>query len=101
MKLRSFAIVLALVLSGCCTCRDRYKPALDQWTSNLEQLRPTMLAGAKLLPTPDLTESKMGLYDRTVQGIKRVNGQGPEVWNTPVAETATDEATTEREVGDE
>lgn len=82
MKLRSCAIILALTfLSGCCTCRDRYEPALTQWTENLERLRPTMQAGANTLPDPDLGETKMGLYDRTIQGIKRVNGEGPEVWS--------------------
>ncbi len=72
---------LAFSLSGCCSCRDRYAHALDQWAENLDSLRPTMEAGASALPS-DLGRTKMGRYDRTVQGIKRVAGEGPEIWGT-------------------
>jgi hypothetical protein len=68
-----------VMLTGCCTCRDRYKPALTQWSENLKELRPTMKAGADLLPG-DLGQSKMDRYDATKNGIDRVAGEGPEVW---------------------
>lgn len=77
---RFIALILLLVLSGGCACRDRYEPALSQWQTNLERLRLTMQKGADTLPD-DLGNTKMGLYDRTIQGIKRVRGEGPAVWN--------------------
>jgi len=81
-----FAVVLIalLALSGCCTqtCRDAYKPALDQWHENLtDSVRPALkkaLADGKL--PPELQESKLGVLDRTIQGIDRVRGAGPEAW---------------------
>ncbi len=82
-KVRSVGFFLlfffAMTLTGC-ACRDRYEPALSQWQENLERLRPTMEKGAAMLPD-DLGETKMGLYDRTIQGIQRVRGEGPEVWS--------------------
>ena len=80
---KTMTLLLVLMLSGCCTCREQYEPALSQWQENLEALRPTMQNGANLLPEQELTDSKMANYDRTIQGIKRVRGEGPEVWTTP------------------
>lgn len=79
MRVVWFLLLLSVVLTGC-TCRAKYDPALGQWQENLERLRPTMEKGADTLPD-DLGDTKMGLYDRTVQGIKRVRGEGPEVWS--------------------
>jgi hypothetical protein len=83
-------VALLVTLAGCCTCRERYSPALTQWAENLDRLRPTMEAGAGLLPEPDLTKTKMDLYDRTLQGIKRVNGEGPQVWTATAADAETE-----------
>lgn len=79
-----FLIAVLVALTGCCTCRDRYKPALDQWAENLDALRPTMEKGAATLPD-DLGQSKLDRYDRTTQGIKRVAGEGVEVWSGEAA----------------
>ena len=84
--MRIFAIAsIVLALSGCCTpCRDRYEPALKQWQENLEALRPTFVKGVKAegLPDPKLEKAKIDRYDRTIQGIERVRGEGgPEVWS--------------------
>lgn len=79
-------LVLTLLAPGCCTCRDQYEPALTQWQGELEAMRPTMQKGADMLPDPKLTITKMARYDRVVQGIKRVNGAGPEVFSETVTE---------------
>jgi len=90
--LRISALALVLTLAGCCTCAERYDPALAQWQENLEEMRPTMQAGADLLPDPDLTQTKMDRYDRTIQGIKRVRGEGPEVFTATPQVPAEGEA---------
>ena len=76
----SLLALAALALGGCCTCRERYSPALKAWAQNLERLRPTVVKGAKDLPD-DLRKTKVGLLDDTIRGIKRVDGAGPEVWS--------------------
>lgn len=80
-RFATLALILMMLLlaPGCCTCRGNYEPALKQWEENLDRLRPTMEKGAKTLPE-DLGQTKMDLYDRTVQGIQRVRGEGPEVF---------------------
>lgn len=82
MKKSLFALTFigALFMSGCCTCKDRYEPALSQWQGNLESLRPTVVKGAESLPDEKLRKSKVGVLDTTIQAIKRVRGEGPEVW---------------------
>lgn len=77
----SILIFLSLSLQGC-SCQERYRPAMEQWIENLEQnVRPafkTALDGSRL--PEDLQQSKLGVLDDTISGMKRVNGEGPEVW---------------------
>lgn len=85
-KIRIAVVVLiAMWMAGCCTCRERYEPALKEWDETLKALRPTFEKGALTLPEP-LNKSKLTRYDRLHQGVKRVRGEGPEVFATGGAE---------------
>ena len=81
-RLAIMCMTLSLLLGGC-SCRERYEPAISQWQENLEEsVRPALVDALNASAMPmDLQETKLDVLDRTIQGMKRTRGQGPEVWS--------------------
>jgi len=79
-----FTLLLAttLLLSGCCTCRERYAPALEQMEENLrDDIRPKYEAALKASGRPDdLMKNDLGLVDDTADGLERLRTHGPDAW---------------------
>ena len=76
----TLALFAALLLNGCCSCRERYAPFLEQVESNLrDDIRPKYAEalGAQGLPE-DVVENRLGLVDDTADSLRRVRTGGPE-----------------------
>ena len=73
-------LACSLIFLSACSCRELYAPALSDWEGNLKRMRPTLVKGLEGAPE-ELRKSRLGLYDDVINGMARVRGEGPEVWN--------------------
>ena len=75
----AFILFLALILPGCCTCRDSYKEFLGGVATNLEKVGVKYGAYLKADTTEEnekFREADWKLFDDTLFSIKRVAESG-------------------------
>ncbi len=70
----SLLLFTALVVPGCCTCRERYGPFLKQVEDNLRNdIRPKYAEALEKSGRPsDLMANDLGLVDDSADSLERV-----------------------------
>ena len=71
-------VLLGVLLSGCCSCQERYRPFLTQVRDNLaNDIRPKYAKALMASGRPaDLIKNDLGLVDDTVSSLDRVLESG-------------------------
>lgn len=74
-------LFLLVVFTGCCSCRERYAPFLEQVEDNLRNdIGPKYAEALKKQGLPeDVVKSRMALVADTADSLRRVRTGGPEV----------------------